>query len=128
MSAAKHTPGPWRLLVDPWPDDPFGFALYSIRALPAPPESCGDAVTIFTDRPHRSNCFTPFPSQETVAANARLMTAAPELLEEAKRTADEIEEAIRVLIDDESVGTALILQQRLNALRVVMAKATGEAE
>lgn len=66
MSGAKHTPGPW-FVVDHSKDEQCMYI-----------ESAKDGVaSVFTDTPTRP---------EEIAANARLVAAAPELLEALKHT------------------------------------------
>jgi len=73
MSASQHTPGPWKVVND-WNGRPV-----KITAPHADPHKPGGIVDITRDR------AISLPSSGEGKANARLIAAAPELLEAADR-------------------------------------------
>ena len=92
----KHTPGPWR-----WSQNPHGGA-----RVETPRVGIADVL---------SRAGVPHPAQESCAANARLIAAAPELLEALRGL---VAEAKRLHVDD-------ILGSSVDAARAALAKATG---
>ncbi len=109
MSEMKHTPGPWRINVsgsDRWSVDYDGPSSTYITI-------CGkrSAPVCFAVEP------SAYKNDEEVEANARLIAAAPELLE----AADHIDRTATDIADDMVVisGTGYRL------LRAAIAKATG---
>lgn len=95
MSNAQHTPGPW--VWQHWPDGTHTVAQSS---------TLGTIATIF-----------PGPQEEEQAANARLIAAAPELLEA-------LTWAVR-FIDTYASKAAGPATPEVNKCRAAIAKATG---
>ncbi len=107
---AKHTPGPWT------PE--FGEA-YRVRA-----QQDGGQVAIMTNLKGRDGLAGRRNGDE-VAANARLIAAAPELLEAAKLVLEWYE------AEDNHSGTDFYQRMQMcrdseDAIRAAIAKATGE--
>lgn len=95
MSKQQHTPGPWRI------ED-------KERILSDCPEfriMCSDGYIAGVDSTRAEN-----------AANARLIAAAPELLE-----------ALEAIIASADAGNAAILNRLLDQARAAIAKARGES-
>ena len=103
MSKMSHTPGPW--IAHPWScsyDDP--------RWRVIPLGSSGGAAGLAVVHPRW------YTDEVTVAANARLIAAAPELLE-----------VLQSIIDSVDKGHAVILVPIAANARAAIAKATGGA-
>ena len=108
----KHTPGPWNVATNPGgPENQPAFP----------------SVRDNTGNPHGQDIVCmPLGNSETVKANARLIAAAPEMLEA-------LQEAIPALVDmrDEAKNAGAwvsegIAEDALSAARAAVAKATGE--
>lgn len=104
MSEKKFTPGPWRI---------FGANRYECPGIDAESTS----IIVFGRRfDQNQNCGVQGNTLEECQANARLIAAAPELLEALKRAVEWME------APDESAFS----DQDLNAARAAIAKALGE--
>lgn len=114
----KHTPGPWT------PE--FGEA-YRVRA-----QQDGGQVAIMKNLKGRHG-FAGRRNGDEVAANARLMAAAPELLEalqEAKAALEWcVEQGGGPACEHESGGVVCFCKENnaISSARAAIAKATGEA-
>ncbi len=75
MSEPQHTPGPWRLVYESDPECPFGWAIEATAWTQSGEE---DSATIAIIEKTPDYMYAP-----EVEANARLIAAAPELLEAA---------------------------------------------
>lgn len=93
MSAGKHTPGPWEVTAANWDGCEAGETNYTIR----------------------------MPEQVASKANARLIEAAPELLEALNRLVIAADS-----IGGEHVEGAAELDAAAGEARAAIAKATGE--
>lgn len=105
MTNAKHTPGPWgidRYVVKSGDDE--GAEMLSIKN-----------VCRISQQPNGHK------QDETDEANARLIAAAPELLEALERAADELHRA------QNSNGSQWLIDEEAKA-RAAIAKATGKGE
>ena len=103
MSNANHTPGPWSSSM--WTDDVAGAVGWSIV--------CGDAGHLVP-----TNTFET-DDEEEAEANARLIAAAPELLDALKAMLDQFNySTVSGLVHDESMA--------IMKAREAIAKATGE--
>lgn len=102
MSTAKHTPGPWGFFED---DFEGGYTI-DVPSFRRPFPEGDDPVSF---RP-----IATVRDQQEVAANARLIAAAPELLAACKRAVPQIH-------DDESTSAAGVRRLLLAAI----AKAEG---
>jgi len=101
----KHTPGPWARHPDyPW----------IIKQDLRPIGEIGDGVTVCGTNAHESSGF--FPTPDEGRSNARLIAAAPDLLE-----------ACETLLFELVAGPAARDEVIANA-RAAIAKATGEAK
>lgn len=101
MTNAKHTPGPW--LCHPSPVDDSEYRVFN---------KDGDYLTL---------------NDEEHTANARLIAAAPEMLEELKRQLDWLRH-IQTRIDGIPESVMLGFQQADKNLSKIIAKAEGGAE
>lgn len=110
MKKATHTPGPWRIL----PDEPSG------KGERRGPSICGVTTAFSQICIHAEPDGKPCPDVATLdaigEANARLIAAAPDLLEAAKNVCG-------LLFSLENVPDDHPAYQ---ALKVVIAKATGK--
>lgn len=102
MSAAKHTPGPWRVN-----DNPMAMSEYCILA-----ESRGTGFGASVATANQREGYNAL-SPEEAKANARLIAAAPDLLDAAKK-------ALADCVD-------LIATPAGEALQTAIAKAEGGA-
>jgi hypothetical protein len=105
VSDAKHTPGPWR--VSPYGD---GFEVE---------QTDGKAVA----QAFQTNPVRNADSHIERRANARLMSAAPELLDELRYLVEIAEAAMRAANRD---GCEYDIGEMLEAPRAAILKATGE--
>ena len=106
MSAAKFTPGPWVQHPSfPW----------IIKQDQRPIADAEDGVTVCNTTAHEGSGF--FPTPEEGRANARLIAAAPELLEALQWALDAMAARNPVWTEGE----------RYAAARAAIAKATGGA-
>lgn len=119
MTGAKHTPGPWRFIIDDTGGQWSGWPL-CIEA-----ESDEDKVVVRTGGqwPYEWDAAT---SQREAVANARLIASAPCLLEAAARAEDVIDDFLGHLSHEEQAQDPTV-GQVLVALRAAIAKATGAA-
>lgn len=115
---AQHTPGPWR----------YGYANNYDGFYIAPDVSLPTLAAVQVDG--RANVFN-FPGQ--TEANARLIAAAPELLEAAREgllsVEAEIEEREFEKTADEIASDQFlpVFRERAASIRAAIAKATGAA-
>jgi hypothetical protein len=105
MQKVKHTPGPWEdngsgMIVGPLPDDD------------------GDAPFVCDVCEHPGIEYT-----EEQQANARLIEAAPEMLEELERAADELNQLAGYFEHEGSKFSARSCRARESAARAIIAKA-----
>ena len=91
----KHTPGPWRAIIR---------------------KNGGGITNAFVDMQSGGHIAIPLNNPETAEANARLIAAAPELLE-----------ALQTWIAACDTGTHTDINQAREQARAAIAKATGEA-
>ncbi len=111
---SKHTPGPWRFSDNTkwWKTNPFSVTV---------PKK-GVHGTAVANIPARATI-----SMEEAQANARLIAAAPDLLEaldSLARYADTCE----LFIKETHPGKAAALRERVTNARAAIAKATGESK
>lgn len=104
MSAAKHTPGPWMVS----PEHPT-----IIRRDYRPISDCGELIGSASG--HTKSGF--FPSEDEAVANARLIAAAPDLLEALQ--------AIFAAMHPDIPGAP---GSAIEKARAAIAKATGSAQ
>lgn len=78
---AKHTPGPWSFGADPCPDNATAIAICKENIDAHTKPSSGHFFVVFTPDGRRTAMVGHGPDG---AANARLIAAAPELLEALK--------------------------------------------
>ncbi len=114
--STKHTPGPWRIVDD---------SEMKNRG----PAICGVEKAFTTISIHAHPTGKPCPTveilDETGEANARLIAAAPELLEALNEIA-ELETKTRICFDpDDAESLWDLLQQALQTARAAIAKAEG---
>ena len=102
----KHTPGPWR-----WSQNPYGGARVETQ-------SVGIADVL-------SRAGVPHPVQESCAANARLIAAAPELLEALERVERRARESGECPLCRQPPEVGCAPECPLTAARAAIAKATG---
>ena len=76
------------------------------------------AVESADEKAHFVICYMPFLTKETWA-NARLISAAPDML-------DALERLLPALVDEHGVPYEQDLEDRINAAKAVIAKAKGE--
>ena len=112
MTETKHTPGPWNW--SRWPSELIGGSLsvYQIGPMRA---------VIYDDWRPRADGI----SEEENEANARLIAAAPELLEACKAAREFALEEIDLLCEG-GVQVPSWLLKLQEQLRTAIAKATGE--
>ena len=111
-----HTPGPW-VYVDAEKEASMQFRkLCVIRG-------GGKEITSFSwQTPSKA-----FPSKEESQANARLIAAAPELLEALQGAIGALEQDVDTGADYNDADWSGIAQQRLDDARAAIARATGAA-
>ena len=102
MSEAKHTPGPWRVEVDTGPEAAWE------RKWP----------TIHAEKYEVVGCEGLYGDYETDMANARLIAAAPDLLDALKALTHSLD--VEDLVHDDQ-------RSSFAAARAAIAKATGGA-
>ncbi len=102
MEEVKHTKGPWKCEIDSGEGWKGRYLYVTVSA--------GATLIAYFDA-----TFSEYPeADEEIAANARLMTAAPELLE-----------ALQGLMELESRGRLMPVGSEWNAARAAIAKATS---
>lgn len=118
MGESKHTPGPWRL------DHAARGAGFSVVA--ASPKRAGGGNRICTCRPAS---YSP-EAHDEAEANARLIAAAPDLLEELKNLLAAYEQPDRQLCchggQDCGCRGATVHSQAQHYARAAIAKAEGK--
>jgi hypothetical protein len=117
MSAAKHTPGPWDTDTTQC-GSPLACTSIAVRGPDGFPLA---DVTLFWPR----GCFEPYPEKNELdegeaQANARLIAAAPELLEALKLAV----QAMRAPMDE---WKGEVERRALDTANAAIAKATGSA-
>ncbi|WP_223482337.1 hypothetical protein [Stenotrophomonas sp. OVS01A] len=106
--SSKHTPGPWEVAEED------GELFVQVVNQPASCHPMFDRYRIIHGYVGGDPTENPTPDLGTPEANARLIAAAPELLEAALSTIDTIE------------GGPTQVADAITALRAAIAKATGE--
>ena len=106
-STYSHTPGPWTC------GEPDMFGDYTI------------ASTAEEGSPAIAAVISNVWDGEAVAANARLLAAAPDLLVGAVVAEEALRQAAGALDDHGLGGLGHVLRTQANALRVTIARATG---
>ena len=111
--SAKHTPGPWTNQVV----NTVSGVCFKVGPFPWKEGELNHAC-IYADYPNKSG-------YEQCAANARLIAAAPDLLEELR----EVEKHLQSYVDaiEYGGGAASKSSERLASVRAAIAKATGDA-
>ena len=101
----KHTPGPWHLYSDKVKDDPFNRIRYTVVA---------------TGKTICKIYYSSFEGGPTNAEwDARLIAAAPDLLDALKIAVDALERSDYIQMDGDSVDV-------IDVSRAAIANATGE--
>lgn len=115
MAETRHTPGPWRYTLARWVNDPpspvVGYAVYADAKRKAPD---GSDVALAAGNTGSQWAFSAFYSPSEIEANARLIAAAPLMLEALKA----------VCAPFEGFDDAPLYVQKA---RAALASATGEA-
>lgn len=102
--SAKHTPGPWTCHVTVTDDDSWAPGVQKVEV-----ESGETLIASYKTE------YVEYPSQDECEANARLIAAAPELLE-----------ALSALMELERRGRFMPIGREWDAARAAIARATGE--
>lgn len=118
--AGKHTPGPWRMFAPG--DDSRGWSLDYDQDGDASQNGGSSAHMILAaDATPVAIAMVPYPfaADDILDANARLIAAAPELLQALEYAISWIEDLSR------KNATHQMLDSKLDELRAVIAKAEG---
>jgi hypothetical protein len=119
---AKHTPGPWRSIIDDTGGQWSGWPL----CITAENEDDKTVVRTGGQWPYEWDAAT---SQREAVANARLIASAPDLLEAliASLSLDPLRMELEDCLDDEREALVAELQQIEAQISAAIARATGEA-
>ncbi|HKS74290.1 MAG TPA: hypothetical protein VJQ82_13900 [Terriglobales bacterium] len=122
---SKHTPGPWtfQLSMLDTKEGPTGFSILSegkARSVVSAGVYEHQALTVSSSFRHL-DCFNAYYSPEEVEANARLIAAAPELLETCKKALG----AIMAELDAQDAYKHSVLDGAVVALTNAIANAEG---
>lgn len=115
MSGPKHTAGPWDYVPGTQHHGPYVTTDYG--------STVADCYVMSQPTAWSSEPSKPVPFMAEMAeANARLIAAAPDLLEAAQKAEDIIDDFVAGCPDDPKASAAL------QALRAAIAKAAGESQ
>jgi hypothetical protein len=113
QSESSHTPGPWHWDSDPVKGDPTGRIRYRV---------CTTGKTI------TQVYYSSFEGGHTNAvADAKLIAAAPDLLEALKKAASELEQYVDFQQKSDYLEYAADTQKKLDAINAIIAKAEGRS-
>lgn len=120
MGDAKHTPGPWTVdenTLAGYGDNGSNFYVV------APNQDRHDGSIATLPMQHRLLDYGATPEYECAKANARLIAAAPELLEACKLFVEAIDGCAYPAED-----AGLVIAAPMDAIRAAIAKAEGTSE